>query len=108
MLTISHVRKNDIVQIISGKEKGKSGKILRVLSDKGKVVVEKLNQVKKHSRPTKKNPQGGIITIEKPISASNVLLLCSKCNNGVRTGWKESKGKKVRVCKKCETILDKN
>lgn len=95
------VRKNDLVQVISGREKGKTAKVLRVLAEENKVVLEKLNLAKKHTKPTKKNPQGGILEIEKPIHASNVLLVCSKCNKGVRTGRKIVKDKKVRVCKKC-------
>lgn len=108
MINVTHVKKNDVVQVISGKEKGKSGKILRVLVKEGKVIIEKLNQIKKHSKATRKNPQGGIITIEKPIAASNVLLLCLKCNKGVRTAKREIKGKRVRICKKCNSTLDRN
>ncbi len=105
--TSLHIRKDDLVSVISGKEKGKTGKVLRVLLDEGKVVLEKLNQVKKHLKPSKKNPQGGITNIEMPIAASNVLLVCSKCNKGVRTGKKVVKEKKIRVCKKCGESLDK-
>ncbi|OGQ13916.1 MAG: 50S ribosomal protein L24 [Deltaproteobacteria bacterium RIFCSPHIGHO2_02_FULL_40_11] len=67
-----HVKKNDLVQVISGKEKGKTGKILRALPKQYKVIVEKLNMVKKHTKPTQKNPQGGIVQKEMPIHVSNV------------------------------------
>lgn len=102
-----HVKKNDLVSVISGREKGKTGKVLRVLLGERRVVLEKLNLSKKHTKPSKANPQGGISHIEMPISASNVLLVCSKCNLGVRTGKKVVKGKNVRVCKKCQEVLDK-
>lgn len=93
--------KGDMVQIIAGKEKGKTGKVLRVFPDGGRIVVEKLNLIKRHTRPTQKNPQGGILEKEAPLSYSNVLLLCAKCNRGVRVSRKTENGKKLRVCKKC-------
>jgi len=103
-----HVRKNDMVLVVAGKEKGKSGKILRVLSQKNRVVVEKVNFVKRHSRPSGKTRQGGIIQKEAPIHISNVLLLCPKCNQGVRTGKRllENK-KKALVCKKCGELIER-
>lgn len=102
-----HVKKNDLVQVISGEEKGKTGKVMRLLFDKKKVVIEKLYMAKKHTKPSQKNMQGGIVEVEMPIAASNVLLVCSKCNKGVRTAIKIVKEKKVRVCKKCGEVLDK-
>ena len=105
--TVSHVKKKDLVQIMVGKEKGKTGKILRVQNKKGSVVVEKLNLVKRHKKPTGQAP-GGIIEFEAPIAASNVLLFCDKCSRGVRSKLvKLDSGKKVRVCRKCNTHLDK-
>lgn len=95
------IRKGDMVQIIAGREKGKTGKVVRVLRDSHRVVVEKLNLIKRHSKPTQKAPQGGIIEKEAPMSYSNVLLLCPKCNTGVRANRKVEGDKKVRVCKKC-------
>ena len=90
-----------------GKYRGKTGKILRVNQKKGRLLVEKINIIKKHTKPTQKTA-GGIIEVEGMISASNVLLFCDKCNSGVRTSRKllES-GKKVRVCRKCTTQIDK-
>ena len=81
-----HVRKNDMVLVIAGKEKGKTGKILKVLPKKNRVVVEKVNFVKRHTRPSGKTRQGGILQKEAPIHISNLLLVCPKCNQGMRTG----------------------
>jgi large subunit ribosomal protein L24 len=99
------IRKGDMVQIIAGREKGKTGKVLKVMRDKSRVVVEKLNLVKRHSRPTQANPQGGIAEKEAPLSYSNVLLFCPKCNSGVRVGRKSEGDKKLRVCKKCGSTV---
>ncbi len=105
--TIFHIKAKDLVQVMSGKEKGKTGKVLRVMQKRGRVVVEKLNLTKRHTKPTGKGP-GGIVEAEGGLPASAVLLFCDKCNRGVRTGRKFLEGgKKVRVCKKCNTQLDK-
>ncbi len=97
----TYLRKNDSVIVIAGKEKGKSGKILRILPKNSRAVVEKLNLVKVHQKPTAGNRQGGIVQRESGIHLSNLLLLCPKCNVGVRISKKVEAGKKVRVCKKC-------
>ena len=101
-----HVRKGDTALVIAGKNSGKKGKVLRVIPDSSKVVVEGVNVVKRHSRPTQKLPQGGIMQKEAPIHSSNVMLFCGKCNSPTRVGKKIlDNGEKVRVCKKCgETI----
>lgn len=100
------LKKGDRVKVVAGKEKGKTGKILKVFADKDKVVVEKLNFVKKHQKPDAKG-KGGILEKEGPIHISNVMLLCNKCEKGVRVGHKVLEdGKKVRVCTKCHEILD--
>ena len=105
--TVSHIKKKDLVQVMVGREKGKTGKVLRVIQKKGRVVVEKLNIVKRHSKPTGKDA-GGIVEKESSIAASNVMLYCEKCSRGVKTAVKAvDGGKKVRVCKKCQTQLDK-
>ena len=101
-----HVKKGDKVEIIAGKDKNKNGKILESYPSGGKVLVEGINKVKRHTKGTQKNPQGGIIEKEAPIQASNVLLFCSKCNRGVRHGDEVKGDKKVRVCKKCGKVLD--
>lgn len=103
-----HVRKNDTVMVIAGKEKGKIGKILKVFPSEERVIVEKVNLIKRHTRPSQQNPQGGIIEKEGPIHISNVLLYCTKCAKGVRVGRKVLEdGKKARYCKKCGEIFDK-
>jgi large subunit ribosomal protein L24 len=99
-----HVRKDDMVQVIAGDdaEKGKAHKVLRVLPDVGKVVVEGINKVYKHVKPSQRSPQGGRLSKEMPIDASNVLLFCNTCRRGVRIGRRyEANGAKVRFCKKC-------
>jgi large subunit ribosomal protein L24 len=101
-----HVKKNDLVMVIAGKDKGKSGKVLSVFSKKNRVIVEKVNFIKRHTRPSAKQRQGGIIEREGPINISNVMLICTKCNKPSRIGKKYLEDdKKVRVCKKCGEIL---
>ena len=102
-----HVKKGDMVQVISGKDKGKKGKIILTIPTKNRVIVEKINIIKKHQKPTDANPQGGIIEKEAPIHASNVMIFCQSCNRPVRVRKKTlDNGKKVRVCSKCGEILD--
>jgi len=103
-----HVKKNDMVEIIAGKERGKTGKVLRVLPGKGRVVVESLNVIKRHTRPNQLNPEGGIIEKEAPLSISNVMLICGSCNQATRTGVRLLEdGSKTRYCKKCNESVDK-
>jgi large subunit ribosomal protein L24 len=105
--TVKHVRKNDLVQVIAGKDKGKTGKVLRVINKTGKVVVEKVNVIKRHKRATGKEA-GGIIEKEGPIHASNVLLYADSIGKGVRVSVKVADGgKKVRVSSKHNLQLDK-
>lgn len=99
------IRKGDMVQIIAGREKGKTGKVLRINPDKSRIVVEKLNLVKRNTKPTQTSPQGGIIEKEAALHYSNVLLFCPKCNSGVRVGRKDQGDKKIRICKKCGGTL---
>jgi len=102
------IKKNDQVIVTKGKERGKTGKVLRLLPDRGKVTIEKLNIVKRHQRPTSQQKQGGIIEKEAPISIANVMLLCDKCKGPVKVGRKIlDGGKKVRFCKKCGEVLDR-
>jgi large subunit ribosomal protein L24 len=97
-----HIKSGDTVYIISGKEKGKTGKVLRVIKNEKKAIVEKLNVAKKHSKPTQKNPTGGITDVEKGIDVSNILLYCSKCKKPSRSGIRKiSDTEKVRYCKRC-------
>ncbi len=103
-----HIKKNDLVMVVSGKEKGKSGRILRVLPEKEKVIIEKINFIKRHARPHGKQRQGGILEKEAPLHMSNVMLLCAKCNKPVRVGHQIVEGdKKARYCRKCGEIFDK-
>ena len=99
---MDRIRKGDTVVVISGKEKGKRGKVLRILNKKDRVVVERLMMVKRHTKPSQKNPQGGIIEKEGSIHVSNVALWCEKCAAPRRAGIKlNDAGGKLRVCKKC-------
>jgi large subunit ribosomal protein L24 len=100
------LKKGDMIKVIAGREKGKTGKVLKVDSDKRKLFVEKLNIVKKHQKPDAKG-KGGIVEKEGAIDTSNVMFLCNKCEAGVKVGYKIlDDGKKVRVCKKCHELLD--
>lgn len=101
------IRKDDQIMVTTGKEKGKTGKVLRVNPEKAVVFIEKLNMVKRHQKPSAKYKHGGIIEKEAPIAISNVMLLCEKCKGPVRVGKKIDGDKSVRVCKKCGEVLDK-
>ena len=103
-----NLKKNDLVIVIAGKEKGKSGRILRVLTKKDRAIVEKINFVKRHQRPSGQQRQGGIIEREGPLHLSNLMLICASCNKPVRVGRKALEdGKKARYCKKCGEMTDK-
>ena len=107
-VTKLHVKKDDTVEILAGKDKGKTGKILKVLTEKGRVVVENINMVKRHTRPNQQNNEGGILEKEASVEISNVQLVCSSCNTAARTGMRTlDDGSKVRFCKKCNEIVDK-
>ena len=102
-----HIRKDDQVEVITGDDKGtpkdrRFAKVLRVLTSKNKIVVEGVNRVYKHMKPSSKNPQGGRLSKEMPIAVSNVMLVCTKCNRGVRVGHRfNDDGQKQRYCKSC-------
>jgi large subunit ribosomal protein L24 len=97
-----HVRKNDSVMVISGKDKGKIGEVLAVYPKKGRVLVKDVSIVTKHQKPSKQNMQGGITHREAPINSSKVMLYCTKCKNVTRINSKIlDDGTKVRICKKC-------
>ncbi len=101
-----HLKVNDQVEITTGDDRGTRGKILKVLRDEGKVLVEGVNRVYKHVRRSQKNPQGGRLSKEMPVQWSNVLLVCPACNRAARTGAKlQEDGSKVRVCKKCKSAV---
>lgn len=106
--TKTQVKKGDTVMVIAGKERGKSGKVLKVNPDKMTVIVEKVNFIKRHSRPSAKTPQGGIVEKEGPLHVSNVNILCAKCTTSVRIKSKLlDDGKRVRMCARCGEILDR-
>jgi len=101
------IKKGDIVLVTTGKDAGKKGKVLRVLPGANKIVVEGINRVKKHQKPNRAIPQGGILRIETPMHASNVMLLCNKCDKPTRVGSRIlDNQEKVRVCKNCGEIID--
>ncbi len=105
------VRKNDQVLVLSGNFKGKKGKVLKVFPEKSRVIVEGVNFIKRHSRPTQQNPQGGIVEKEAPIHVSNVMVICPKCSTPAKMGkqvvFDEARNRKnsVRVCKNCGEML---
>ncbi|OGW39920.1 MAG: 50S ribosomal protein L24 [Nitrospirae bacterium RBG_13_39_12] len=101
------IKKNDTVLIITGKEKGKKGRILSFTPSKGRVLVEKINMIKKHMKPSRKYTQGGIIEKEAAIHISNVMLICPKCSKptGISNTFLQD-GRKVRTCKKCREVMD--
>ena len=105
------IHKGDQVKVVSGKEAGKTGKVLRVDIETRRVVIERLNMVKKHTKPDpKKNPQGGVIEREAPIDASNVMLVCPACGEPTRVGQRLlDGGGKVRICRRpnCGKDIDK-
>jgi large subunit ribosomal protein L24 len=102
-----HLKKDDKVKIVVGKDQGKIGKVLRVIRKKDRVLVENINIVKRHSKPNAQNRQGGIIESEAPIHWSNVMLMCSKCMSPVRIKMQVLEdGKKARVCGKCDEMID--
>ena len=105
-LTKMHVKKGDTVVVLSGKDKGKQGKIISAFPKKSQVVVEDVNKVKRHTKPSVKAPQGGILDKEMPLHACKVMLVCPSCNKPTKIGHKTVDGKNVRICKKCGEIVD--
>lgn len=101
------IKKGDIVMVLAGKDAGRKGKVLRVMPREQRVVVEGINRVKRHQRPSRTIPQGGIFQIENPMNLSNVMLVCDKCNDPVRVGITVlESGEKVRFCRKCGEVID--
>src|SRR4026209_2864463 len=101
-----HIKTNDTVEVITGDDKGQRGKVLSIDRREGRLVVEGVNRVYKHVRRSQKNPQGGRLSKEMPVQISNVLLFCTRCNKGVRTGARIAQdGTKERYCKKCGAAL---
>lgn len=102
-----HIKKDDKVKVLVGKDRGKIGKVLGIKRKTNRLLVENINIVKRHTRPSATQRQGGIVESEAPIPLSNVMLMCSKCVTPVRVKMKRLEdGKKVRVCRKCNEIID--
>jgi large subunit ribosomal protein L24 len=101
------IRKNDSVMVITGKERGKTGKVLRVLPDKEKAIIERINLVKRHTKPRGPQQPGGVVEKEASIHVSNLMIMCDKCNAPVRVGRKIlADGRKIRICRRCGEALD--
>lgn len=101
-----NVKKGDTVVVLSGKDKGKQGKIIQAFPKKAQVIVEEVNKVKRHTKPSLKAPQGGIIQKEMPLNVCKVQLVCPACNKPTRIAHKSVDGKNLRVCKKCGEVVD--
>ena len=100
------IRKGDIIQAVKGKDKGKKGKVIQVFCARGRALVEGINLAKKHKRQTRQDQQGGIVSIEMPISLANIKLVCKHCDRAVRVGFSILKdGTKSRVCKSCKEVI---
>jgi large subunit ribosomal protein L24 len=110
MKTIIHklpkIKKNDKVMVTKGKDRSKTGKVIKCMPKDNKVIVAGLNVYKKHKKPRQQGEVGQIIEIEKPIQISNVSIVCSHCNKPTRIGYIIEKDKKVRICKKCHKKID--
>jgi large subunit ribosomal protein L24 len=102
-----HVRRGDKVKIIAGKENGKEGKVLHAYPEKQRVMVEGANIIKRATRPSQKNPQGGIMQHEGTMHVSNVMLICPSCSQATRVSRRREGGVRIRVCKKCGGDIDK-
>ena len=108
MLAKVKIRRGDTVAVLTGRERGKRGKVLRVMPEKSRVLVEHVNMIKRHQKPTQKVRQGGIIEREGPIHLSNVQIVCTRCSQPSRTGAKVLEdGRKTRVCRRCHESIDK-
>ena len=102
-----NIRKNDTVLVIAGKDRGKKGKVRKALPRDDKVVVEGVNMIKRHSKAGRTARQAGIIELEAPLNASNVMLVCNKCNKPARVGFRFlSDGRKARICRSCLEVID--
>jgi len=101
------IKRGDKVEVLAGKYRGRQGKVLKSFPESERVVVEGINLVKRHTRPSQENPQGGIVTKEAPIEVSNVALVCDSCSRRIRVGYRiDTDGVKKRVCRKCGADLD--
>ncbi len=103
-----NIKKDDFVRVIAGRDRGKQGKVLQVFPQKGRLRVERIHMIKRHTRPRQQGQPGGIIEREGTIHISNVMLICATCDRGVRVGHRVLEdGKKVRTCRRCGDVLDR-
>jgi large subunit ribosomal protein L24 len=101
------IKKDDKVKVLAGKDKGKIGKVLKVDRKKNRLLIEKINMIKRHAKPSAKNRQGGIIEGEAPVTISNVMIMCNKCVKATRIKMQRLEdGKKIRICAKCGEAID--
>lgn len=105
-MALERLKKDDSVLVIAGRERGKSGKVLRVIAEKNRVVIERVNMIKKHQKARGAQAPGGIIEKEASVHASNVMLLCGKCSKPTRVGNRRSADGAVRICKRCGEQID--
>ena len=100
------IKKGDLVKIMQGKDRGREGKVKKVLPKDNKIIVDGINIAKKHVKPRGKDQKGGIIKVERPLHASKVMVICPSCGQPTRIGYQvDKKGEKYRICRKCETVL---
>jgi large subunit ribosomal protein L24 len=104
-----HIRKNDQVEILSGKDRGKRGRVLRVMPARSRAIVERINMLKRHTRPNpQRNIKGGVVEREGSLHVSNLMIVCPECSKPARVRHKVlSDGRKVRTCASCEGVIDK-
>lgn len=102
------IKKGDKVQVLQGKDRGRKGKVRRVIPKEDKVIVEGINIAKKHVKPRGKDQKGGIIRLEKPMPAGKVMVICPACDQPTRVGYQfDNQGEKHRICRKCEAVISK-
>lgn len=107
MTARTKIKKGDKITVISGKDKGRTGVVKKVILNEGKVIIEKINLVKKHVKPMGKGKPGGIIEMEKPLQASKVMVICPQCGKKTKIGYQLDKnGNKYRICRKCQSLVD--
>lgn len=99
------IKKGDKIRVMAGKDKGREGVVDRVYKKSSKVLIQKINIYKKHIKKSEKMPQGGVVEVSRPLDVSKIMLVCPKCGKVTRVGYRVEKGKKFRVCKKCESKI---
>ena len=106
-MALRRLRKDDTVMVIAGRERGKTGKVLRVLGDRDRVIIERVNLVKRHTKPRGVQQPGGIVEREASLHVSNVLPICGRCNKPTRVGHRRIDDQPLRLCRRCGELLDK-